>query len=107
MSVPVALTDLEGALAGYPWGYFVSVNAEPRAHMRAVPTRFVGGVLLARVGAGTLVNVAARPSVTMVFPPSEPGAFSLIVDGTAEVRGDEVALHPTSAVLHQPAIRPD
>ena len=105
MSIPVAVTDLEATLVDFLWGYLVSVNAEPRAHLRAVPTRFLDGVLLARVGEGTKVNVAERPKVTMVFPPSAAGGMSLIVDGDATVRDDDIVLTPTSAVLHRAALR--
>ena len=105
MSVPVSIPDLEATLADYPWGYLVSVSDVPRAHLRAVPTRFADGVLLARVGDGTKRNVAERPKITMVFPPQRPGGMSLIVDGDAEVRGDDVALVPSGAVLHRHALR--
>jgi len=105
MSIAVAITDLADTLVDYPWGYFVSVSGEPRAHLRAVPTRFVDGALLATVGEATKANIGQRPKVTMVFPPAQPGGMSLIVDGDASVRGDDVAMTPTSAVLHRPALR--
>lgn len=105
MSIPVSLVDLETTLVDYPWGYFVSINDEPRAHLRAVPTRLVDGVLLTQVGDGTKRNVTDRPKVTMVFPPVTAGGMSLIVDGDASVVGDDVVLTPTSAVLHRPALR--
>ena len=41
----------------------------------------------------------------MVFPSPDPGGMSLIVDGDAEALDDGVALTPTSAVLHRPALR--
>ena len=49
-------------------------------------------------------NATVRPQVTLVFPSPEPGAFSLIVDGTATVHDDGVTVSPSSAVLHRPAI---
>jgi hypothetical protein len=41
--------------------------------------------------------------VTLVFPPREPKGFTLLVDGTAEVAGDDVWITPATAVLHRPA----
>jgi hypothetical protein len=48
--------------------------------------------------------------VMLVFPPSKPDGFSLIVDGEAAVDGDGagdgdgVTVTPTWAVLHRPAV---
>ena len=55
-------------------------------------------------GPGTRANATVRPQVTLVFPSPEPGAFSLIVDGTATVHDDGVTVSPSLAVLHRPAI---
>jgi len=104
VSIPVALSDLATALADYPWGYLVTVSPDHRAHSLAVPTDFRDGVLHAIGGRSTNANGAARPAVTMVFPHPEPGKYSLIVDGDLEVLDAEVVLHPTSAILHRPAL---
>ncbi len=54
-----------------------------------------------------------RPLVTLLWPPAEPGGYSLIVDGTvtsAEGAGtgdNSVVVRPTKAVLHRPAVSPD
>jgi hypothetical protein len=54
--------------------------------------------------------VAVRPNVTWVFPGASGEEFSLIVDGDAAVDATvderEVAVRPTWAVLHRPAITP-
>ena len=108
MSVPVALDDLGATLASYPWGYFVTVGDNLRAHSLAVPTLFRDGALHASVGRSTLANVTARPDVTMVFPHPTAGQYSLILDGVAMVAdtdvGDAVVFTPSFAVLHRPAI---
>ncbi len=110
MSVPVALDDLGATLASYPWGFFVTVGDNLRAHSLAVPTRFRDGALHASVGRSTLANITARPDVTMVFPHPTAGEYSLILDGVAAVVvddtvvGDAVVFTPSSAVLHRPAI---
>ncbi len=108
MSIPVALDDLGATLASYPWGFFVTVGDDLRAHSLAVPTRFHDGALHASVGRSTLANITARPDVTMVFPHLEAGEYSLILDGVAVADtnfGDDVVFTPSFAVLHRPAIR--
>ncbi len=106
MSIPVELSELADTLERYPWGYFVTVGGAGRAHSLAVPTDFRDGVLHLCAGRSTIANVSARPEVTMVFPPSESGGYSLILDGVAEAaaEGNPVTFTPTYAVLHRPAI---
>ncbi len=104
MSIPVTLADLPDALGGFPWGYLVTVSDDLRAHSLAVPTDWRAGALHMQAGRGTRANATVRPQVTLVFPSPEPGAFSLIVDGTATVHDDGVTVSPSSAVLHRPAI---
>ena len=105
MSIKVELADLASALAEFPWGYVVTVTDESRAHLRAVPTQFVDGVLAAKVGPGTIAAVAIRPQMTMVFPPTQVDGMSLIVDGDGAAFDDHIELTPTSAVLHRSAMR--
>ena len=104
MSIPVALDDLAETLAGYPWGYLVTVGPDLRAHVLAVPSTFADGVFVLSTGRSSRANAALRPEVTLVFPSPEPGAFSLVVDGNAEVRDAHVAVRPTHAILHRPAL---
>jgi hypothetical protein len=104
VSIAVSLDELEATLRGYPWGYLVTVTDEQRAHLLAVPTKFVDGVLTMETGRGARTNAAARPDVTMVFPSASGTELSLIVDGRAHVFDDHVEVTPTTAVLHRPAL---
>ena len=106
MSIAVPLDELADRLASYPWGYLVSVRDDGRAQSLAVPTRYVDGALVATIGRGTASNATARPNVTMLFPGPTGEEFSLIVDGDATVDGDHLAMAPTWAVLHRPALQP-
>lgn len=104
MSIAVPLDELADRLAAYPWGYLVTVRDDGRAQSLAVPTRYVDGALVATVGRGTAANAVARPNVTLLFPGPTGEDFSLIVDGDATVDDDQLAVTPTWAVLHRPAL---
>ena len=107
MSIAVALDDLAGVLAEHPWGYLVTVRDDGRAQSLAIPTQLVDGALVATVGKGTATNASSRPNVTMLFPGTNGAEFSLIVDGDAQIDGDRIAVTPTWAVLHRPALGND
>jgi hypothetical protein len=71
-----------------------------------------GGVLdIGLIGGRTTKNLANRNDVTLLWPPREPGGYSLIVDGRAEVTEageDTIRLDvvPTRALLHRNADSP-
>jgi hypothetical protein len=56
-------------------------------------------------GRRTRANVVAGGVVTVLWPPADAGAYTLIVDGTGEVAGDTLVVRPTRAVLHRPGGR--
>lgn len=104
MSIPVPLDDLAARLVDFPWGYLVTVRDDGRAQSLAVPTAMVDGALVTTVGRRTAENAVARPGVTMMFPGASGTEYSLIIDGDARVDGDLVAITPTWAVMHRPAL---
>lgn len=104
MSVKVDLDELAGALADFTFAYLITVGDDFRAHTVAVdPVLTSGGFGVDRVGNSTRRNVEAHPDVTLVWPPSQPGGYTLIADGRAELTGDGVTVVPARAVLHRPA----
>ena len=105
MSVAVALEDLAAELRRWsPWCYLLTVASDGRPKAVACPVRWERGGLVVSAGGGTRRNVAERPSVALVWSPTEAGGMSLIVDGHAEVgEGDHVQVTPTGAVRHRPA----
>jgi hypothetical protein len=104
MSIPVAIDDLAAATAGYGWAYLLTVRDDLRPHIVAVSPIWDGGRLVMGVGRGTARNAAQRPSISLCYPPTDDGGYSLIVDGTAEVGADDrIRFEPTGAVLHRPA----
>ncbi len=102
MSIAVALEDLPDKVAEYPFCYLVTTGEE-RPHLLAVKPSVVKGGLRCETGHSSRTNVVRNPLVVLLFPPTEPTGFSMIVDGEGEVNGDGVVVTPTWAVLHRPA----
>jgi hypothetical protein len=108
VSIPVDVTDLETALTDFGAGYLLTVGPDSTVKVVTVdPTVEDGLVVVARPGKGTLANLGGQPAVTLVFPPPLPKGFTLLVDGTAEVAGEDVRVTPTGAVLHRPGRHAD
>lgn len=118
----VDLRRLVTALADYPFAYLITVDDDYRVHtvtvqpmLRDLPDdpEGAGAVLdIGAIGGHTRENLAHRSDVTLLWPPPEPGGYSLIVDGRAEatesdMRSDpEIArfgVVPTRALLHRDA----
>lgn len=113
MSIPVPLDELEQQLAGYGVAYLLTVGESHRPHAVAVRPMLAGGRLsVPGPGRRTTANVLARPDVTVLWPPVEPGGYTLILDGHADASavdpqsgGGDLQVRPSHAVLHRPADR--
>jgi hypothetical protein len=104
MSLKVELGELEKTLEAYGFAYLVTVGDEGRVHVLAVtPVLSDGGLVVGGVGRHSQANATARPDVTLVWPPTEDGGFSLLVDGAATVDGETITVAPAKATLHRPA----
>lgn len=104
VSMDVALDDLATTLDRYTFAYLTTVGTGTRAHIVAVRPVLDGVVLrITQPGGKTGRNVGEQPAVSLVWPPSDPDGYSLIVDGTGVLDGDELGVTPTRAVLHRPA----
>lgn len=107
MSIPVDVADLETALADFGAGYLLTTTGGAVKVVTVEPRVEDGVVLVRGPGQGTLANLAQNPRTTLVLPPAEPRGFTLLVDGTAEVVGDDARITPTGAVLHRPGRQAD
>lgn len=108
MSIPVDVADLNVALADFGAGYLLTASAEGRVKVVMVEPRVVDGVLrVSSPGRGSGANIALNELVTVLFPPLSQRGYSLLVDGTATLDGDDALVTPTSAVLHRPAAHAD
>jgi hypothetical protein len=107
MSIPVDVADLRTALADFAAGYLMTTTDGAVKVVTVEPSLVDGALFVVRPGKGTVRNLAANPAVTLVFPPHEEKGFSLLVDGTATVQGEDVRVIPATAVLHRPMIHSD
>lgn len=104
MSVQVDVAELAATLEKYGFAYLVTVSEDQSAHVVAVRPVLEGAALVVEgLGRRTKGNVEARPAASLVWPPTEPGGYTLIVDGHASVKAEAAHLEPRHAVLHRPA----
>jgi hypothetical protein len=100
---------LAAALPDYPFAYLITVDDNYRAHTVTVEPALREAILeVGLIGGRTRENLAHRSDVTLLWPPSEPGGYSLIVDGRAEVTDSDdesvrLGVVPTRALLHREA----
>lgn len=108
MSIPVDVSELERVRAAFGAGYLVTVGDDGMPKVVTVePTVEAGAVVVVGPGRGSLANAAARPAVTLAFPPAEAKGFTLLVDGIATPEGEVLRIAPLSAVLHRPGAHAD
>src|SRR5262245_5678195 len=110
MSIPVALERLRDETRRFALGpYLLTVSDDARPHAVAVAVAWAGDALTMTVGKQSASNAQTRPQVSLLWPPGEPGGYSLIVDGVVRSAAGEgrIAVTPTRAVLHRPATTPD
>ena len=107
MSFPVARADLGLALQQYAEGYLLTVTPDATTRAVAVRPSVVDGQVVVGAGRSSSANVAVHPHVTVLCPPTTEKGFTLLIDGTATVAGDEIRIEPSSAVLHRPPYHAD
>jgi hypothetical protein len=102
VTVPVGLEQLRSEAAKYgDTPYLLTVSDDGRPHAVSVRVGWEQGELRLSGGTRSLSNASARPEITLLWPTIENGGYSLIVDGTASVDGEQIAIRPVSAVLHR------
>jgi hypothetical protein len=105
MSVKVDLDQLADALADFTFAYLITVGDDYHAHTVAVEPVFTNGVIdVGAIGKSTRTNVAHHDGVTLVWPPREPGGYTLIVDGVGRPTESALTVVPSRAVLHRRAL---
>jgi hypothetical protein len=114
MSISVELERVQDEAAQRSGiAYLLTVTDDGRPHVIAVSVDWEGTALVMGAGRGSCRNATARPRVSVLWPPDEPGGYSLIADGHATVvpnadgEGGTVTISPTRAVLHRPGTSAD
>ena len=111
----VDLQRLAAALDDFPFAYLITVDEDYRVHTVTVdPTLREAIIDVGLIGGRTRKNLAQRADVTLLWPPLEPGGYSLIVDGSAQISQASDATEetarlevvPTRALLHREADSP-
>jgi len=105
MSIAVSIERLREEVARFgTTPYLLTVTDDATAHATAVSVEWRGDDLVMSAGGSSRRNAAARARASLLWPPFEPGGYSLISDGDARDIGDDrLAFTPTRAVLHRPA----
>ena len=104
MSIEVTQEELAKTVDGFAFAYLLTLGDRPRPHIGAVNATVVDGVVRVQpVGRTAMRDVTGHDAVTLLWPPGDPGGYSLIVDGTARLVGDGIDVTPQRAVLHRPA----
>lgn len=111
MSMRVEMAELPGEIVARGPGFLLSsvLDSRPHAVHQIFQVAAEGDQVELRTTVGKTArgNIGMRPSVSVLWPPSEPGGFSLIVDGEARLDGDEhVIISVTGAVFHRYARTP-
>ena len=102
MSVGVELDRLHEEVERFGRSpYLLTVSDDGRPHATSVTVRWDGDDLVAGVGRRSAANAGERPDVSLLWSPVDGGGFSLIVDGRATVRDEEVAVTVERAILHR------
>ena len=108
MSVAVQIDALRGELESEgAAAYLVTVAPDGSPHVVSVLVGWVDDRLGVGGGRRTAANVVERPAVTLLWPTPDDGGLSLIVDGQAEVVGEQVLITPTFAIRHRSVTDPD
>jgi hypothetical protein len=112
MSIPVELEGLAAAIADRSsTPYLLTSDDVGRPHAVSIDLDWEGAQLMGGCGRSSGRNAGSRSAVSLLWPPDEPGGYSLIVDADAAIEGDDderkIRLAPTHAVLHRPAASPD
>lgn len=109
MSIPVPVEELAEAAVRYgPSAFLLTTSDDSRPHAIHISAHIDGAAITCELGRKTAHNAAARPLVSLVWPPIEAGGYSLIVDGEMSVAGGQPedalgTILVTNAVLHRPA----
>jgi hypothetical protein len=105
------ISTLAEAISHYGREAYLLTVAKDGPHTSNVTIELRGGGIGCNVGASAARNIALQPNVSLFWPPTEPGGYALIINGTAasEHRSAGVTMADitlTKSVLHRPGPKP-
>ncbi|HEY5223897.1 MAG TPA: hypothetical protein VIJ18_12725 [Microbacteriaceae bacterium] len=111
MGKSIDMESLADAVAAYGFAYLITVGDNAQIHTSAVnPVVADAALTIPGTSAHSRANADRNPNISLVWPPTEDGGYSLIVDGEARASTDSsdgaLRISPSRAVLHRPAARP-
>jgi hypothetical protein len=106
------ISTLAEAISHYGHQAYLLTVAKDGPHTSNVTIELRGSKIDCNVGISAAKNIAREPNVSLFWPPTEPGGYALIVNGTAasehRLAGVAVAeITLTKSVLHRPGPKPD
>ncbi|MBS0641006.1 MAG: hypothetical protein JSS43_14100 [Proteobacteria bacterium] len=108
----MSIHTLAKAVSHYGHGAYLLTVAKDGPHTSNVTVELRGSSIACNLGASAAKNIAREPHVSLFWPPTEPGGYALIVNGTAVSEPSptgaimaEITL--TKSVLHRPGSKPD
>jgi hypothetical protein len=106
------IRTLTEAISHYGHEAYLLTVATDGPHTSHVTVELRGSRIDCNVGMSAARNIAHEPNVSLFWPPTEPGGYALIVNGTAAhehllagVTLAEITL--TKSVLHRRGPKPD
>ena len=106
------IRTLAEAISHYGHDAYLLTVAQDGPHTSHVTIELRDSSIGCAVGASAARNIAREPNVSLFWPPTEPGGYALIVNGTAAsqhglsgVTTAEITL--TKSVLHRPGPKPN
>ena len=106
------IRTLAEAISHYDREAYLLTVAKDGPHTSNVTIELRGGCIGCNVGVSAAKNIAHQPNVSLFWPPTEPGGYALIINGTAAsehrltgVMTAEISI--TKSVLHRPGPKPD
>ena len=106
------IRTLAEAISHYGREAYLLTVAKDGPHTSHVTVELQGSLIACTVGVSAAKNIARVPNVSLFWPPTEAGGYSLIVNGAAvgERRPTGVTMATitlTKSVLHRPGAKPD
>jgi hypothetical protein len=106
------IRTLSEAISHYGHEAYLLTVAKNGPHTSNVTVELHEGGIVCNIGGSAAKNIATEPHVSLFWPPTEPGGYALIVNGTAAGEPQpsggvrtEIAL--TKSVLHRPGPKPE